>query len=165
MTIGERIALARKKAKLSQEQLAKKVGIRRGYLAQIEVNHVGVRATLMEKLSKALSVPISFFVGEDLPELTEFATKAKKYDKIVSLIRESGAINGTVEKNVVVSGENNNVVINSEQQMIIEQLLKKDAEERELLLKILQLKRGERNELLHVYKLFREIKKTDKTKQ
>lgn len=161
MKIGAKIANARQDASLSQEELAKKVGISRGYLAQIETGKGNVKAELLGKFSKALNVPLSYFFGEDNPELTEFAEKAKKYDELVSLIRNSGLIEGSGNKNVIVNGSKNHVVVNPEQQKIIERLLDKDTEEKEMIFKLMKLQKEEKEDLL---KLYHTVKKINKEK-
>ena len=155
MTIGKRIAHARQHAGLSQKELANKVGISRGYLAGIETTFENVKSKLLQKFSIALSMPLSYFFGEDNAELTEFAEKARKYDKLVSLINNSGLIEGGVENNVVVSGNENHVIVNPEQQMIIEQMLKRGTEERDLIMKILKFEEGKKKALQKVVRAFK----------
>ena len=165
MKIGVKIANARQDANLSQEELAKKIGISRGYLAQIETGKGNVKAELLGKFSKALNVPLSYFFGEDNPELTEFAEKAKKYDDLVSLIKNSGLVEGSGNKNVVVNGSQNHVVVNSEQQKLIERLLDKDSEEKEMIFKLMKLQKEEKEDLLKLYSTFKKMnedKKKDK---
>lgn len=155
MNIGKRVAVARHQAGLSQEELAGKVGISRGHLAGIETVAQNVKSRLLERFSRVLGLPLSYFFGEENPELTEYAEKARKFDKLVSIIRNSGVIEGSVENNVVVSGNENHVVVNPEQQKIIEQLLTKTSEERELLIKILSLEEGKKQALLTAYSSYK----------
>jgi len=162
MNIGKKIANSRQEANLSQEELAKKVGISRGYLAQIETGSGNVKAELLGKFSQALNVPLSYFFGEDNPELTEFAEKAKKYDELISLIKNSGLIEGSMNKNVVVNGNKNHVVVNAEQQKLIERLLDKDSEERDMIFKLMKLQKEEKEDLIKLYSAFKKVNEEKK---
>lgn len=56
--IGMRIKALREKRKLSQEALAERAGITRGYLARLETGRHEPTLTMLGKLAKALKVEI-----------------------------------------------------------------------------------------------------------
>jgi transcriptional regulator with XRE-family HTH domain len=56
--IGMRIKALRQKRKLSQEALAERAGITRGYLARLETGRHEPTLTMLGKLAKALKVEI-----------------------------------------------------------------------------------------------------------
>ena len=53
-----RIKILRKRQKISQEELAARSGISRGYLARLETGRHDPTITTLEKLAKALKVPV-----------------------------------------------------------------------------------------------------------
>ncbi|MCF8035316.1 MAG: helix-turn-helix domain-containing protein, partial [Desulfobacteraceae bacterium] len=63
MTLGPRVSSKRKEYRLTQEDLAKKIGISIGYVSQIENGLRNPSYSLLIKLSSALDVPISYFWG------------------------------------------------------------------------------------------------------
>jgi transcriptional regulator with XRE-family HTH domain len=75
MTIGENIKLLRKKAKLTQHELALRANISRSYLADIERNRYNPSVETIKDIAQALNVPISSIIDgtseTDLPNLTK----------------------------------------------------------------------------------------------
>ena len=63
MTTGERIRLFRKEQGLTQDDLAHKMGIKRGTLAQYESNRRNPKLEMLEKISGALGVEIGRLCG------------------------------------------------------------------------------------------------------
>jgi transcriptional regulator with XRE-family HTH domain len=57
--LGERIQALRNQRGLTQEQLADKAGLSRGYIARLETGRHDPAATTLAKIAKALRVPIS----------------------------------------------------------------------------------------------------------
>jgi transcriptional regulator with XRE-family HTH domain len=53
-----RIKILREGQKISQEELAARSGISRGYLARLETGRHDPTITTLEKLAKALKVPV-----------------------------------------------------------------------------------------------------------
>jgi transcriptional regulator with XRE-family HTH domain len=53
-----RIKILRERQKISQEELAARSGISRGYLARLETGRHDPTITTLEKLAKALKVPV-----------------------------------------------------------------------------------------------------------
>lgn len=77
MSVGENIKSLRKKAGLTQLELAERSNISRSYLADIERNRYNPSVETIKAIAKALKVPISSIVDQQsewnskLPELTE----------------------------------------------------------------------------------------------
>ncbi|MGP7817730.1 helix-turn-helix domain-containing protein [Niallia sp. 01092] len=77
MTVGENIKLHRKKAKLTQQQLAEKANMSRSYLADLERNRYNPSLDTLKAIAVALNINVSDIVEdknkiEDFnPELTE----------------------------------------------------------------------------------------------
>ncbi|NUK29484.1 helix-turn-helix transcriptional regulator [Parageobacillus sp. VR-IP] len=79
--IGDNIKFFRKKAKMTQVELAEKANISRSYLADVERNRYNPSFDTLKAIASALNVPISSLIGEEdaknsnrdtqLPELTE----------------------------------------------------------------------------------------------
>ena len=61
-TIGERIAAARKNAKLTQEELAQKVGLGKTTILNFEKNLTNANCVQMLKISEVLRVDIGYLV-------------------------------------------------------------------------------------------------------
>jgi transcriptional regulator with XRE-family HTH domain len=57
--VGVRVQKLRTVRKLSQEALAKRAGISRGYLARLEIGRHDPTVTTLRKLAKALGVPVT----------------------------------------------------------------------------------------------------------
>jgi transcriptional regulator with XRE-family HTH domain len=60
--IGQRIKAVRMKRGWSQEQLAKRAQISRGYLARLEIGRHDPAISTVEKLARALHVKITAFL-------------------------------------------------------------------------------------------------------
>jgi transcriptional regulator with XRE-family HTH domain len=81
MTVGENIKMYRKKAKLTQSELAQRANMSRSYLADVERDRYNPSVDTLKSIASALDVPVSALIGEDdykksdqdskLPELTE----------------------------------------------------------------------------------------------
>lgn len=57
--LGLNVAYYRRKRKLTQEQLAEKVGIDRTHMSNIELANSGVSLDVLFRLADALEVPVS----------------------------------------------------------------------------------------------------------
>lgn len=81
MTTGERIRFFRKKQGLTQDDLAHKMGIKRGTLAQYESNRRNPKLETLEKISGALGVEIGRLCGfSSLDEVLKVADPDAKAD-------------------------------------------------------------------------------------
>lgn len=65
MAIGERIARLRKCANLTQKQLAERVGVSSGMIAQIERGTKTVSLQLGKMIARVLEVDILEIIGRD----------------------------------------------------------------------------------------------------
>jgi len=57
--LGKRIQALRDRRRMTQEQLAAKTGLSRGYLARLETGRHDPAATTLAKIAKALRLPIA----------------------------------------------------------------------------------------------------------
>lgn len=71
MFIGERIRALRETKKLSQGDIEQRCGLLRSYLSRVENGHTVPSVETLEKLARALEVPIYqlFYSGEEPPKL------------------------------------------------------------------------------------------------
>ncbi len=71
MLIGDRIRAIREAKKLSQGDIEKRTGLLRPYLSRIENGHTVPLVETLEKLVRALEVPLYqlFYEGEEPPKL------------------------------------------------------------------------------------------------
>jgi transcriptional regulator with XRE-family HTH domain len=82
--IGERLRALREEKKLSQGDIEKKTGLFRCYISRIENGHTVPAIETLEKLARALDVPMYqlFYDGEEPPKLPNLP-KGKSADDIV----------------------------------------------------------------------------------
>lgn len=80
MTMGQRILAARLEAGLSQRQLAGEE-ITRNMLSAMEHDSANPSVATLRYLSWRLDKPVSYFLGEDVPEIPEYPTllKARRF--------------------------------------------------------------------------------------
>jgi transcriptional regulator with XRE-family HTH domain len=71
MFIGERIRGLRETKKLSQGDIEQRCGLLRSYLSRVENGHTVPSVETLEKLARALEVPLYqlFYSGEEPPKL------------------------------------------------------------------------------------------------
>jgi transcriptional regulator with XRE-family HTH domain len=71
MIIGDRLRALREEKKLSQGDIEKRTGLVRPYISRIEHNHSVPTIETLEKMAKALEVPMYklFYDGEEPPKL------------------------------------------------------------------------------------------------
>jgi len=161
--IVARVKTAREELGWSQSELSRRMGQVSNTIQKIESGFIKKPETYIPEIAKAMKMPMSYFFGEDNPELTQFAEKARKYDMLIEVLRESGIlsnINGGTnsnggENNVTVGGNGNSVNVGSNPSKIVEELMRKDHEEHELILKILELEKAEKDKLLQLYEVLK----------
>lgn len=156
--IVKRIIQAREDAGISQMELSRRIGAVSNTVQKVESGFIKNPEKYVPDIAKALKKPLSYFFGEDEPELTEFAEKARKYDELVGMLKSQGILSGGGDNNVVVNGHKNHVNVNLHQKKLIEDILEKDKEERDMILKILELHKDEKEKLLELYAV---LKKED----
>jgi transcriptional regulator with XRE-family HTH domain len=83
MIIGERLRALREDKKLSQGDIEKRTGLLRCYISRVENGHTVPALETLEKLARALEVPLYqlFYDGEEPPELPNLP-KRKTADEI-----------------------------------------------------------------------------------
>ncbi len=83
MIIGDRLRALREEKKLSQGDIEKRTGLLRCYISRVENGHTVPAIETLEKLARALEVPLYqlFYDGEEPPELPNLP-KRKSADDI-----------------------------------------------------------------------------------
>src|SRR6201998_2652405 len=71
MIIGDRLRALREDKKLSQGDIEKRTGLLRCYISRVENGHTVPAIETLEKMARALEVPLShlFYDGEEPPQL------------------------------------------------------------------------------------------------
>src|SRR5882757_5952127 len=84
MVIGDRLRTLREEKKLSQGDVEKRTGLLRCYISRVENGHTVPAIETLEKLARALEVPLYqlFYDGEEPPKLPNLL-KRKTSDDIV----------------------------------------------------------------------------------
>lgn len=163
-----RIKAAREELGWSQSELSRQMGQKSNTVQKIESGLIKNPEKYLPDIAKATKMPLSYFFGESDPELTQFAEKARKYDTLVEVLKETGIFAGATNnsvtsnggtKNVTVGGNGNHVNVNSDAEKLIEELMKKDHEEHQLIMKILELEEGEKEKLFQLYEVVKQSKK------
>ncbi len=83
MIIGDRLRAMREEKKLSQGDIEKRTGLLRCYISRVENGHTVPAIETLEKLARALEVPLYqlFYDGEEPPKLSNLF-KRKSSDEI-----------------------------------------------------------------------------------
>jgi transcriptional regulator with XRE-family HTH domain len=78
MVIGERLRTLREQKKLSQGDIEKRSGLLRCYISRVENGYTVPSVDTLEKMSRALEVPLYelFYEGTDLPKPPKAVRKA-----------------------------------------------------------------------------------------
>jgi len=84
MVIGDRLRALREEKKLSQGDIEKRTGLLRCYISRVENGHTVPAIETLEKMARALEVPLYqlFYEGEEPPKLPKLL-KRKTADDIV----------------------------------------------------------------------------------
>jgi transcriptional regulator with XRE-family HTH domain len=84
MIIGDRLRALREEKKFSQGDIEKRTGLLRCYISRVENGHTVPAIETLEKLARALEVPLYqlFYDGEEPPELPNLP-KRKSSDDVV----------------------------------------------------------------------------------
>ncbi len=84
MIIGDRLRELREEKKLSQGDIEKRTGLLRCYISRVENGHTVPAIETLEKLARALEVPLYqlFYEGEEPPKLPNLL-KRKTSDDLV----------------------------------------------------------------------------------
>ena len=83
MIIGDRLREMREEKKLSQGDIEKRTGLLRCYISRVENGHTVPAIETLEKLARALEVPLYqlFYDGEEPPKLPNLPRR-KSYEDI-----------------------------------------------------------------------------------
>jgi transcriptional regulator with XRE-family HTH domain len=84
MIIGDRLRILREEKKLSQGDIEKRTGLLRCYISRVENGHTIPAIETLEKLARALEVPLYqlFYDGDEAPKLPNLL-KRKTSDEVV----------------------------------------------------------------------------------
>ncbi len=71
MIIGDRLQALRKEKNLSQGEIEKRTGLLRCYISRVENGHTVPSAETLEKMARALEIPLYrlFYEGQEPPKL------------------------------------------------------------------------------------------------
>lgn len=86
--VSERIKSSLREAKISQTELAQMINKSRAYVSNITKGRYMPKISELVKISEYLKKPVGYFLGEDSPGLMHYVSKAKKWDKLLSLIEK-----------------------------------------------------------------------------
>lgn len=87
--ISKRIKQGLKEAKISQTQLSNMIDKSRAYVSNITQGRYTPKVSELLRIAEFLNKPIGYFFGEDAPGLMHYVDKAKKWDKVVSMIENN----------------------------------------------------------------------------
>lgn len=163
-----RIKAVREELGWSQAELSRQMNQASNTIQKIESGFIKNPEKYLPQIAETTKKSLSYFYGEDNPELTQFAEKARKYDALMDLLKENGfssvgannsSNNNGGEANLTVGGNGNHISVNSDAAKMVQELMKKDHEEHQLILKILELENGEKDKLFQLYEM---VRKKDK---
>jgi transcriptional regulator with XRE-family HTH domain len=79
MIIGERLRTLREQKNLSQGDIERRTGLLRCYISRVENGHTVPAVETLEKIARALEVPLYqlFYDGEQPPKVPDFAAHKK----------------------------------------------------------------------------------------
>ncbi len=82
MIIGDRLRVLREEKKLSQGDIEKRTGLFRCYVSRVENNHTIPAIETLEKMARALEVPLYqlFYEGEEPPQLPNLLKRKSTHD-------------------------------------------------------------------------------------
>ena len=82
MVIGERLRELREQKKFSQGDIEKKTGLLRCYISRVENGHTVPAVATLEKLARALEVPMYklFYDGEEPPKMPSLSVRKTSDD-------------------------------------------------------------------------------------
>lgn len=82
MIIGDRLRALREQKKLSQGDIEKRTGLLRCYISRVENGHTVPAVETLEKLARAMEVPLYqlFYDGEEPPKLPNLPARKKGDD-------------------------------------------------------------------------------------
>lgn len=102
MTTGERIKTARKRAGMTQQELAEKLQISYMGISQWESGKRNPKKSTLERLAAVLDVPLNYLTGShfmDEEEITDFITRVWPFaDYHLTMIQQAGGEQKEIEQ-------------------------------------------------------------------
>lgn len=94
MIIADRLRALREEKKLSQGDIGKRTGLLRCYISRVENGHTVPAIETLEKLARAMDVPLYqlFYEGEDPPKPPDTQLRNKKNIQWGSAGKEAGTL-------------------------------------------------------------------------
>ena len=68
MTFGQNLKAIRKKMKLTQTEMAERIGISRSYLADIEHNRKNISLAVVLRIAKGLNISVNKLINDDIKQ-------------------------------------------------------------------------------------------------
>ena len=93
MIVGDRLRALRVEKKLSQGDIEKRTGLLRCYVSRVENGHTVPSVETLEKLARALEVPLYqlFYEGAEPPKVPRFAKRMASAEEEWGMSGESAA--------------------------------------------------------------------------
>lgn len=84
MIIGDRLRTLREEKKLSQGDIERRTGLLRCYISRVENGHTVPAIETLEKLARALEIPLYqlFYEGDEPPKLPNFLKRKTAHDVV-----------------------------------------------------------------------------------
>jgi len=84
MIIGDHLRILREQRKLSQGDIEKRTGLLRCYVSRVENGHTVPAIETLEKLARALEIPLYqlFYEGEEPPQLPNLLKRKASDDNV-----------------------------------------------------------------------------------
>ena len=68
MTFGQNLKAIRKRMKLTQTEMAERIGISQSYLADIEHNRKNISLAVVLRIAKGLNIPVNKLINDDIKQ-------------------------------------------------------------------------------------------------
>ena len=68
MTFGQNLKAIRKRMKLTQTEMAERIGISRSYLADIEHNRKNISLAVVLRIAKGLNISVNKLINDDIKQ-------------------------------------------------------------------------------------------------
>ncbi|MEK7526045.1 MAG: helix-turn-helix transcriptional regulator [Patescibacteria group bacterium] len=90
LKLGKKIQQARKRSRITQEELAKAVGISDKSVSAYEANRISPSLKVLEKIAEKTQSPLSYFFEENVEGdiLAKLKQLEKEFDEIKNLLKK-----------------------------------------------------------------------------
>ena len=68
MTFGQNLKAIRKRMKLTQTEMAERIGISQSYLADIEHNRKNISLAVVIRIAKSLNISVNKLINDDIKQ-------------------------------------------------------------------------------------------------